>query len=233
MNEMQDRDGAKPGPDAASKGLDASRRRFTRAGIAAPVVLGTLVSRPVLGAGVAYNCTVSGQLSGNVSSPGNIVCSTIGSSLSFWLGSNSWPAAIVKGTLPNGQCSFAAPGLLAGTYFNGYSTGTNTLANAFFAASSGGANPSCSVATNQTLQNATMYHVLASTDPGARFDLGRATVVSLLNAYSVGSSYPVTAATIVEMFNATYLGGTYQVNSTVFWSEAQVIAYLKSLYPAI
>jgi hypothetical protein len=232
MNEIHDRGDAVPGSNAASSGVDASRRRFARAGIAAPVVLGTLVSRPVLGAGPAYNCTVSGQLSGNVSSPGNTVCSSIGSSKSFWLGSTTWPGAVIKGTLPNGSCSFPTP-LVAGTPFNGFSTGTNTLASAFFAASSGGTNPSCSVVTNNVSgQNATMFQVLATTESGALFDLGRATVVSLLNAYSVGSSYPVTAATIVEMFNATHLGGTYQVNSTVSWSEAQVIAYLTSLYPA-
>jgi hypothetical protein len=219
-------------PDMASFGVDASRRRLARAGIAVPVILGTLASRPVLGADPAYDCTVSGQLSGNVSPrPGTgTVCSSIGSSKSFWLASNAWPSSIIKGTLPNGSCNFVGSGGSPGTYFNAFSSGTNTLANAFFAASSGSP-PSCSVVTNVTTQKATMYQVLASTQSGPLFDLGRATVVSLLNAASVGSSYPVTAATIVAMFNATYLGGTFQINSTVSWTESQVISYLTSLYP--
>ena len=64
--------------------VNEQRRRLTRGGLAAPVVLGTLLSRPVLGA-APYNCTISGQLSGNVSSHGTpINCKTLGLSPGFW-----------------------------------------------------------------------------------------------------------------------------------------------------
>jgi hypothetical protein len=48
---------------------NALRRRVTRGGLSIPVVLATFGSRPVLGA-APYNCTISGQLSGNTSSHG-------------------------------------------------------------------------------------------------------------------------------------------------------------------
>jgi len=64
--------------------IDEQRRRLSKGGLAAPIVLGTLLSRPVLGA-APYNCTISGQLSGNTSSHGEPVpCNTLGKSPGYW-----------------------------------------------------------------------------------------------------------------------------------------------------
>jgi hypothetical protein len=60
---------------------DVLRRRLTRGGLSIPVVLATLGSRPVLGA-APYNCTISGQMSGNTSSHGEPVPCRIGASAS-------------------------------------------------------------------------------------------------------------------------------------------------------
>ena len=55
---------------------DQVRRRLAKGGLAIPVVLSTLGSRPVFGE-VVHNCTVSGRMSGNTSSSGPpVVCAT-------------------------------------------------------------------------------------------------------------------------------------------------------------
>jgi len=76
--------------------IDTNRRRLTKAGLAVPAVLGTLASRQVLGAD-AYNCTPSGQISGNMSRPGAAECSVQGLSEAQWASGQSWPAPYVAG----------------------------------------------------------------------------------------------------------------------------------------
>lgn len=77
-----------------------TRRRLTQAGLAAPVVLATLASKNAL-ATTPYNCTVSGQLSGNTSSHGTPVpCTSLGVSPGCWksphvcgtVSSTRWPS---------------------------------------------------------------------------------------------------------------------------------------------
>ncbi|HYP67191.1 MAG TPA: hypothetical protein VEP67_02945 [Thiobacillaceae bacterium] len=206
--------------------VDVNRRRLTRAGLAAPGVLGILASRQVLGA-APYQCTISGQVSGNTSPGGPATRETcvIGDSRSTWLLTLTWPV-ISRGTLPNSGCQFNGS-LVRGTNFNGYLG----LINAFYNSAGGG---TCNVGTSSSSNPATMLQVL-NTDPsvqtGEQFQLGRATVVSLLNSYKYAPNYPVNAATIIEMFNATFNGGTYPASGTVNWSRTQVITYLTSLYP--
>ncbi len=65
-------------PEASPK-IDQQRRRLAKGGLAAPVVIGTLLSRPVLGA-TPWKCTVSGQLSGNVSGHETETCAALGKS---------------------------------------------------------------------------------------------------------------------------------------------------------
>ena len=68
-------------PEASPK-IDQQRRRLAKGGLAAPVVIGTLLSRPVLGA-TPWKCTVSGQLSGNVSGHETETCTALGKSHSI------------------------------------------------------------------------------------------------------------------------------------------------------
>ncbi len=69
-----DRDKLPEGSDELRNANGMARRRLVRSALAAPVVLSSLASKPVLGA-EAYHCTVSGQLSGNVSAhPGDVIC---------------------------------------------------------------------------------------------------------------------------------------------------------------
>jgi len=84
--------------------VDEQRRRLSKGGLVAPIVLGTLLSRPVLGA-APYNCTMSGQMSGNTSSHGDPVdCSTLGLSPGYYKNHDAWPAPYVYGGPAANQC---------------------------------------------------------------------------------------------------------------------------------
>lgn len=90
---------------------DASRRRLAKAGLAAPIVLASLASKRAL-ASVPYNCTVSGQLSGNTSSHGAAVpCNSLGRSPAYWISNTgAWPSAY-------------SPNAKFGTVFSSYPSG--------------------------------------------------------------------------------------------------------------
>lgn len=213
------------------------RRRFTRAGMAAPVVLGSLISKPVLATGTnpPYNCTMSGQMSGNMSThPGTVDCKTLGRSPGYWK-NHAWPSGFVAGDLPNSLCSFT--GVVKGTFFNGFTLGSSVLGNAFKRAS---INSACQVidareSNYSTVGNskATMMQVL-NTGGGLNDTslkaLGRATVASLLNSVAFAPTYPLTSAQVIAMFNAVFMGGNYQVNATTQWNADQVKTYFESLY---
>lgn len=225
---------APPALPAAPGRVSASRRQFAKAGAAAPVVLGSLLSKPALAA-QPYNCTISGQMSGNASPrPGKVDCKTIGKSPGYWKNASAWPTGTLKGNSPTASCSFGGN---KGTAFNGFSSGGQTLTDAFrFKAESSGCNtygyrdPMFTTCSGK----ATMLQVLNT--PGGLNDtmiyaLGRATVATILNALSIGPDYPISAAQAIKMFNAVCpLGGKYQVNTSVFWDDNQVLAYFQSLY---
>jgi hypothetical protein len=233
MNAKQERNEVEDGAESRPETVHASRRRFTRAGLSASVVLGSLASKPVLGA-APYHCTVSGQTSGNMSPrPGDSDPCATGNSLSFWKNAGTWPGPnFIKGTLPNAQCNFpSGQNLSQGTGFNGFTAGNVKLVKSFFKKSENGV---CTVKFDQSglyTSKATMLQVLASTDTDAVFELGRTIVVSLLNSEQFKPNYAVTATTVIAMFNATVGGGKYKVNATVEWNRAQVTEYLQSLYP--
>ena len=229
MNAKQERNEVEDGAESRPETVHASRRRFTRAGLSASVVLGSLASKPVLGA-APYHCTVSGQTSGNMSPrPGDSDPCAVGNSLTFWK-DGAWPTNFTKGTLPDDSCEFpASASLLRGTPFNGFTDSSATLINTFY--NKVNDKNKCKVQREEPTSNpSTMLQVLHTTNTGDRFVLGRATVVSLLNSYQFMPNYAVTPTTVIAMFNATVNGGEYQVNSTVKWNRAQVTAYLQSLY---
>jgi hypothetical protein len=211
-----------------------SRRRFAAAGTAAPIVLGSLVSKPVL-ASAPYGCSISGQMSGNTSAhQGAVTCSTLGQPPAYWKMQTSWPAGLLAGTLPNDNCNFGSSSN-KGTVFNGFSVaGTAALTSAFMSKQYasvckvfdlGEGFPGGSVA-------ATLLQGLATEgiDDRPAKSLGRAAIASLLNAILHGSDYPLTAKQVIDMYNAVCSGGTYKVNASTSWTAAQVQAYFASLY---
>jgi len=235
MPEKPDQLPSLPSASEAELARLAARRRFTRAGLSAPIVLGTLASKPVLGqSGPPYNCTISGQVSGNVSSAGNSDCSQLGFTPDHWKQAPTWPSGLTRGVTPNQQCNFT--GQNAGTRFSPMfleafryvSTGTGqTQACTVYAYDE----PGYSTTTGPSAGVATMLQVLylpvTSAFNGRR--LGRAAVASLLNAYSNTLTYPLSPTQVVNIFNQVRSQGSYQVNSTTNWDRERVIQYLESL----
>jgi hypothetical protein len=210
-------------------GISVSRRRFTRAGLSGSVVLGSLASKPVLGA-VPYHCTVSGQVSGNLSRAAVAGECVIGECSQYWIDGN-WPSVFTKGTQPNPEnCSFSGGQRIRGTNFNAYTpgTGVSPIIGAFY--NSGVGASQCTVGTSTTSNPATMLQVLTTTDTSEQFVLGRVVVTSLLNAANKGSTYPVTTHSIIAMFNATFGGGAFSPVDGATWNRTRVIEYLSSLY---
>lgn len=209
-----------------------SRRHFARGGLTGSVLLSSLASKPVLGA-ASVGCTVSGQMSGNLSREALNFSCDVGMDRDEWLLAQSWPTPFFsKGTLPDGTCNFDGTTTVQGTLFNGWTPGAGVpaLSNSFYRADSGA--DSCTVvASTSGALPATMLQVLNTTDTtDPKFRLGRAVVCSLLNIANLGTdNYPVTYHTVIAMFNATYGGGSYMVGG-VTWSQGRVITYLESLF---
>lgn len=191
--------------------INPGRRRLARGGLAAPVVLGSLVSRPVLGQS-AYWCSPSGGTSGNLSTHGPQVSCISGSAPSTWE-SGRWPSGVNAGTIFNGWSAGTA-GLTSGIFVV---TTSSSLANAFYKPDT----------TAATFKDVLKKQTTATTGP--KGELGVATVASVLNALSFPGNYPVSAAQVVAMFNATYDGGAYKVNG-IDWYLADVLKYFRSLY---
>lgn len=203
---------------------DPTRRRLARGGLAGTVVLGSLISRPVLGA-VPYNCTISGRMSGNTSSHGTpVVCSTLGQSQTVWLAAGTWPGLANKGVLPpDTSGTYPWPGI--GAVFNGFSG----LATSF--RYNNLTPPAVAFNTTLATRPATLLQVLSTANAGASFVFGRETVVTMLNSIKFAGTYPLTPAQVAAMYNAVYNGGTFPVNGTTNWTLGDVQTYFKSLHP--
>jgi len=78
-------------PDAEVSDVDDSRRKFNKAGIIAPVLL-SLSSKPVW----AFDCGVSGSMSGNLSS--GCTKPTNGFTASQFIEAAAWPLPYIKAT---------------------------------------------------------------------------------------------------------------------------------------
>ena len=199
--------------------VDANRRRLTKAGLAAPAVMGILASRQVLGA-APYQCTVSGQISGNLSVPG-LDCSTLGLGFTGYSSTGSgWPAC---SNFFSGQCNTNNPRDFGQTP---YSLSTR-FADVFTMPQN----------QNQT-RSATVVEVynsatnLASTNGNITAEFGREALLALLNAFNNPNTFPLQPIEVVSMFNAIATTGSYNtgvINNTT-WNGAMVLWYWKSLH---
>ncbi len=192
--------------------INEQRRRLAKAGLAAPVVMGALLSRPVLGANAPHNCTISGKLSGNTSTHGEeVVCSTLGLSPGYWKNHTAaWGDLL--------------PTAIFNTVFADAFWWQTKNANSFKLAKPN---------TTDFFPDPTLIQILNS-GGGMNGDrnfpaLGRAAVASWLNAYH-RPKYPLTPLQVVAIFKAVYSGGTYEVKPGVFWNANCVICYFESLY---
>ena len=251
MSEKPNQPSGRPVPSEAAAARLMSRRQFTRAGLAAPVVLGALASKPVLGQdGAPYNCTISGQVSGNLSSPGDFDCATLGFTPKYW---TSNPDDTAMGTLFSDVFLANAFGLVANVSTSDKSnTNTNTNSNSKYSANrardkgqgKGTTGDQTTVKGESvttwevkafarpgfsTGDSATLLQVLSMVESSDDVKLGRQAVASLFNSRLSASRYPLSPTQVINIFNQVWANGSFYINPTVSWTRAQVIAYLRSL----
>jgi hypothetical protein len=187
--------------------IDAGRRRLTRAGLAVPAVLGVLASKSVL-ADVPWNCTISGQVSGNVSSHGEVACTSLGQSQSTLASVYSGAANVTPNKFT--KISDVFPDLTTNYFF--------LTAN--------------NLTTDSSKPIATIYEILTKAAPASLLYAQKALVL-LLNAKSIGdtSIYPVTEYQAKNLYIAAATGGGFSdTNPTVNWSNLQVKIYIDLLW---
>lgn len=217
--------------------VDQTRRRLTRAGLAAPAVLGVLASRPVLGQSL-HNCTPSGHISGFASpNPNGTVCATLGKTPDYYAaGPSVWPGGN-GGEFINSDGSVRlfrrSPDSIGLLFADAYVVKRNS--------------------NNTVVRDATLWDMLKGrpVNPGngnpqtnfylttkdgftddALFTLGKEAIAAAMNAVnSYPAGFPIEPIAVVRMFNNVITtGGTDPVTSNATWNAAEVIEYFQSLH---
>lgn len=202
---------------ADSDSVDASRRRFSRSGLAVSGVLLTLASRAALGGGLVCN-SPSGFISGNLSQHGEPK-SCGGRTPGYW-GTNTdnkhqWPLPYKTGTCTNTQKSqdHQSWSTTGATMFKDSSLGFNCTGN------------------GAKYNNYSMMQVIllgGSADP---YQLGAHCVSALLNARQGWTLGVLTETQVRDMFNEYASKGYFEPTSGVKWYPADIVTYLKSTMP--
>jgi hypothetical protein len=210
--------------------VNEQRRRLTRGGLAAPVVLGTLLSKPVLGA-VAHNCTTSGNASGNVSTHTQGTCSALGAGdITFWL--KATPTDCVtfwKSVIPSWSQVISDNNSNTRVFGNTLKVGLKF--SAVYQPFDGGN------ANAVRLFNVLKGNVAGGIAGTTNIELGQEAVVALLNSLHGtygGNKFPLSPTDVVKMFNDVVNGGNYLVENCTgincSWNAATVLDYFKSLH---
>lgn len=192
-----------------TKPVDASRRHFTKSGLAVSGVLLTLASRSAL-AQVACK-SPSGYQSGNVSQHGTpVTCS--GLTPGGWQNTvtHPWPSPYSPGTCTEinggGNCKTWAND---GTMFNDPFLGFNCTNNGLpFASRS-------------------MMQVILLNGQNDATQLGSHIVAALLNAKK-GYTPVLTEAQVRNIFNEWDQNGYFEPTAGVHWNSAEIVTYLQS-----
>lgn len=196
------------------------RRRFTKGGLAAPVVLATLASKPVLGASFSYQCTVSGKLSGNTSSHGTSgTCALTGVKTA-----DQWKVLTPVGNWPSQAINDAGTGARAFDNTPKGVAGANTFNNVYF-------KPDNSKAKLLDVLNGNL--ISGAPNPA----LGKEAVAAMLNALSLDAlggptNFPIKAIEVARLFNGVIGGGTVEATATFpgkMWGAAEVLAYFQCI----
>jgi hypothetical protein len=199
----------------------------------------------VLGA-APHNCTISGQISGNVSTHLQGDCSRLGVSPGFWK-NRAWSDFVRGSVLGSGQGlkidpnNPAPPGnpSLVGTLFRNVSQGGSSFADVYRRRFDSTHNKWVRVDPDDLAFNSaipmTALEVLnlgnGMTSPPFP-GLGREAVAALLNAIDplYSANFPLTPAQVIEMFNATVNGGSYEVATGIHWYAVDMRDYFASLH---
>lgn len=214
------------------------RRRLAKGGLAMPVVLATLASRPVLGA-APHNCTISGQVSGNVSTHEQGNCTLLGNNPDYYaaLTPTSWPTSVSVNDWLNRRGSPLpfpdAPVSLFYTYHFKDAYEKVSPSNAISTASVRDVLAGYVVVTSPVMPTAPALGWILRARSGYVTDLGlgRETIAACMNAIAFAPNFPLTLSQVAAMFNAVVVvGGTYQVAPGITWNATQVRDYFRGLH---
>jgi hypothetical protein len=197
--------------ETEKKPVDLTRRRLAKGSLAAPIVLATLTSKNVLAA-APYQCTISGQLSGNASPNGpadSTQCNMLG------LGESAREGTISNAPHNLGSRTLADLSLTSAyNYKNDQGTGTIVTA-----------------ATNGS-QPATIFEMLTCAAPSnpPNFDYAKKALVLYLNAEDPNfmQYYPLTTAQARVIFNTIVAGADYPGPPSL--SNSLLKSYIDLLY---
>lgn len=215
--------------------VDEARRRLTKAGLAAPAVLGALASRPVLGQSL-HNCTPSGHISGFASpTPGaGVYCDSLGQPPSYFAnsGPSTWPSAFYATQGSNQvpllfRLSPAGVGALFADAYVVKKTNNNQVARDASV---------WDVLAGYPVQNSgspesNRYLAMKAGYIDSQFTLGKEAIAACMNALLNPSAFPISARGVVDMFNNVITGGLDPVADGLTWNAAEVIEYFQSLHP--
>lgn len=223
---------------------DALRRRLTKGGLAAPVVLATLASKPVLGA-APHNCTISGQVSGNVSTHEQGVCALLGNNPNYYaaLAPANWPtsAGFLDWTSQFRRYSVDfpdAPKSQFTKFRDAFEKVNPAPPNAVTKATVRDVLAGCVTLLQPATVCATGWILRVRPTGGylvdntLALDLGRETIAACMNAIQFAPNFPLSLQEVVYMFNSVIMqGGTHNVAPGVNWNATQVRDYFRSLHP--
>ena len=222
--------------------INAQRRRLAKAGLATPVVIGTLLSRPVL-AEAPHHCTISGQISGNASPRfgDGVACNTLGDSPTDWAGTTIWPNPFVAGKPSAGTCPgeattgtlFKNTASLGSTFADAFrcvpiteqQTSTTTTCSEYYTngTNAGQCKPNKSTTTTTTNTVTIGSEVVGPSD--TRFATGiSATLQQVLETTSTDPLFSLGRAAIASLLNATKLAPNYPLTGK------QVIDMFNAVY---
>lgn len=201
---------------------DPLRRKLAKGGLGLPVVLATLASKPVFGA-TPWKCTISGQVSGNMSGHESETCNTLGYTPTHWRETTTWP---------NHSMFFSRPtvGTRGAKLFTLCPDDPAYALHKFADAYTSSLRPG---------QDATTWEVINGNilmkGSYATIDLGIETVAALLNSMDPikgYDKYPVSPWDVIEIFNQIVADGTYTTVMGTDWRAEDVTNYFRMLHSA-
>lgn len=218
------------------RSVDETRRRLTKAGLAAPAVLGALASRPVLGQGI-HNCTPSGHISGFASPPpgGGVYCASLGQPPSYFAsgGPSTWPSAFytVQGQTMVPRLFKESPAGVDRFFVDAYEVTYSTGNKPPRAAMVWDVLVGDAVTDKGESENNASLIVKNGYFDTTAFTLGKEAIAACMNALLNPTMFPISALGVVDMFNNVITGGLDPVADGLTWNAAEVIEYFESLHP--
>jgi len=211
-------------------GVDKSKRKFSKAGMAAPVIM-TLANRPAWGASGRSMCAISGFDSLGALDPADIsgVPVALNENCGTHLSPGHWQGSGWKHEWPTGYmaANLISDGEFAGQYevYSGGHQGPKRETYTYPMLPSGSIYFVKEVFTESS-SSATLFdevNQITSTDQYLRHMIG------LFLAAKEGGLTVLTAAQIVSIYNGTFSGGSVEVMPGVNWNQAQMSYYINYL----